>query len=163
MVALVGPELIVGLPIFFEVASRGDRVLAPSFRFAFVPTEAVTTTNSIGSGHFRWMTGRLEVCPVRWSLLPSLSARPCARLDAGVINASADLDGQANSPSRPWFAAAVTGRLEWAIARPVAVEVEAGATIPLSRDRFYFQTNTEVYRFGSAGPVVGAGIAARLW
>jgi hypothetical protein len=163
IVGLVGPEPILGFPIFLDVATRGDRALAPSFRLAFVSTLTVTQSNSVGSGHFRWTTGRLEVCPFRLSLASSLRARPCSRLDAGAVSASADLDGLANTPVRPWFAVALTGRVEWAIAGPIAAEIEAGATIPLSKDRFYFQTNTEVYRFGSAGPVLSAGIAARLW
>jgi hypothetical protein len=159
----VGPEPIVAFPIFFDIASRSDRSFAPSFRLAFVPTRTVTASNGVGSGHFQWMTGRLEICPFRFVLAPSVRARPCSRFDGGAISASADLDGQANAPSRSWFDLAFTGRIEWAVAGPIAVEVEAGVVVPLSKDRFFFQTNTEVYRFGNAGPVASAGLFARLW
>ena len=163
IVSAMAPGPVIGFPMFLDVAIRRESTFAPSFRFAFVPTLTVTRTNDVGSAHFRWMMGRLEICPLQLVLSRSMRALPCSRVDAGLVSAAGELVGESNALSRPWAAVGATVRFGWTFAAPLTLELEAGAVVPLTRDKFFFQPNTEIYRFRSAGALGSLGLALRFW
>lgn len=82
----------------------------------------------------------------------------CARAEALRLAGSADGFPRAESRVRPLFTSSLLGRARVPVAGPVAVVAEAGAVLPIVRERFAIDTLGVVYE----PPVVGAttGIGA---
>jgi hypothetical protein len=163
-IASIGAEdPLLGFRAAFAVARVDPGVLTPSFRVSIAQTLEATVAREEGAAHFRWTTGRLEVCPLRWSPVSGWRIRPCAGLETGFVVAQGDLQGEAHRRLRPWFAVAGAVSVSWEFAAPVSLELDLGAVVPLQRDEFFFQSNTVVYVPPVVEPKGSAGVSLRFW
>jgi hypothetical protein len=160
---LIPGRPVGGFSLFLDLELAESRALSPSFRFAFEQSLLATTSIEQGSAHFRWTLGRFDLCPVRWNLTPSLRARPCGRFEAGAVHAEGDLDGEPRSASPLWAGLSALGRLEWAVAPPLSLQLELSALFSLTRKTFYFQPDTKIYRPPVAAAFGGLGLGVQIW
>jgi hypothetical protein len=123
-------------------------------RLAFLRATSGSLDVAGASADFTWYVGHLDACPLTWRT-HDLSASACGRVEAGALDV--DPSGPIPAPRRqvrPWFAAGLHARGEWALLGPLFVAAELGGTLRLTQDRFYFLPDTTVYDvpvFGASG------------
>ena len=134
---------------FVDLAADTPSFFAPELRLAGTRTMGRVVTTAEGTGSPLWLTLDLSFCPVRTRGV-ALSA--CADVEAGSLHVNATGQSTA-SPSRPWLAPGVEGRL----ASPsisilpgadLVLDLELGLRAPVTRDTFYFldnPNNLEIY------------------
>jgi hypothetical protein len=141
-------------------------VFAPSIRFALARSLGVDRSVAGGTATLTFTTFDLAACPVRWATERStLAFRPCVELSAGVLDASAEGVTDAKSRTRPWLALDTLGRLVWepgAPTGPLALSLEAGATVPMIRESFRFQPTVPVYEAPTIAFLGRAGFGVRF-
>jgi hypothetical protein len=141
----------------FVALRKDEGLLAPSFRLSFAGTATQQLEVAPGTASFRYLGGRAEGCPVRIGT-SELGFRPCAGFEVGSVAASADGVSNAQTTSRPWYAATVAARVEWEVVRKVFVEGSADMIANLREDRFYFGPDMTLYR----QPLIGAAASLSL-
>jgi hypothetical protein len=155
------PSASVGLRLFVEhapstVSVRATAMHADSGR---VPVEG-------GRIRFRFWGGRLEGCPLRLELRGQLAALPCAGLDGGALGGEGLPGDGIAEPKRAtelWLAAAVIGRLVFAIDHFLLLEAQADARFPLLRHEFYLESpERDVHAVPAVGFGASLGIGVRL-
>jgi len=105
----------------------------------------------------RWTTG-LEGCALRVRL-GSVSLFPCAKLEVGALRAEGQKIARATSEVRPWVAIGPAARVRWRMpGQRFFVEAGAGAMVPLTRDRFFFQPNITIHRAAGLGAEASLGV-----
>jgi hypothetical protein len=144
------PALRLGVELARGSASSGSE---GAFRFdgAAVgsPEETASLTRRVA---------RFDACPLRaiaarpWSPSP-IEAWACARVDAGVVGATALDVAEATDMQRAWVAVGALAHVRWVVSR-FFVDLEGGITFPLLRERFYVQPSILVYQVPT---VTGAG------
>jgi hypothetical protein len=96
----------------------------------------------------------------------STSLVPCARVEVGGVRGSGQLTAGVagvESSTRLWMALDLLLRLEAELWAPLALEFEAGPSLPLTRPRYVFLTpEVEVFQTPSVGLAAGIGIRYRL-
>jgi len=78
----------------------------------------------------------LSACPLGWELGGVFELRPCAVLAGGRLAATGRSVGAPDSAVRSWWSAGALARASADLGSDVAVELEAGASVPLLRRRF---------------------------
>lgn len=146
-------DVVVGARLFGEIEIGGVAVRLAAMRTFAVDREAVT-----GSVTLAWTTGTLAVCPFRIALGDDVTVRPCAELGAGILQAKGVGVRDAQDETRPWVDAGAHGRLSWAPARRLALEVEAGANMALLRESFRFDPNVVAYQVPVIAAFARAGV-----
>jgi hypothetical protein len=149
----VAPDLAVSIPAFVDVARWGRGVFSPSFRLRF---ERASMDGDATGAEFTWTAGSLDACPIALST-PSFRVWPCARVEAGMLEATGDTSAP-RATTRPWVTAGALARARVVIVGGLFVEVEAGAYTPFVRDRFFLEPNETVHR----APVVSSAFASSL-
>lgn len=152
---------VVALRIFGEL-DVGGRLFAPSIRIAATRTIPVDRAAPIGSAALTWTTGGVEISPLRLDLASTIVARPCAGVAVGVLDAAGAGIATPRSETRAWFAATVHGRLVWAVAPALAIELEGGAILPILRESFFFDPNILVYRAPAISGFGRLGLGVRF-
>jgi hypothetical protein len=110
-----------------------------------------------GAARFAWTLGTVDVCPLRWKSSP-FALIPCARVEAGKLDANGIGVVPVRSVARGWLALAGVGRLRWSVLRSLSVDLEGGLRAPLIRDRFMFEPDITVYRPPSVSGFVEVGL-----
>jgi hypothetical protein len=146
----VTPDPIVTLPLFVGVVLPLREPFAIGLRASFERSGTDLTDSASATAAFRWTAGALEGCPIAWSQ-GEVSASPCLRLEAGVVEAEGSGIVPARDDRRPWAAVGAVGRAEWAFLEPAFAELGAGVMVPLIRDRFFFQPDRTVHRPAAVG------------
>jgi hypothetical protein len=125
---------------------------------------ASTVPAPVGSGRFTWTVGRLEGCPLA-AVVGSFEALPCVRFDGGELQAlGLGVDLPRPAASHPWFSLGALGRLRWTPLAPIFLEVDAGVSASLVRDRFYFDTPyTAIYDVPALAAIAGVAAGGRFW
>ena len=155
------PGFHPGLAAYVEFGQQTSGFLVPSFRvggaiqsFPWTRDEIVTTPGDIsvdgtsyGTATFKSMVARLDACPMQWvSSQPwasdALAMQLCARFDAGRLDVQGNDWGQA-SARRFWAAAGSVLRLRWTFPH-VFIEVNGGASFPITRERFFVNVPNQV-------------------
>ena len=115
---------------------------------------------SAGAAHGRatWRIVDLDLCPWRAALPGILTFRPCASLEGGTLDITADGVRDARPFTRPWLAPGVRTQLTWAVLDPVVFGLDASAAIPLVRDEFTIEPLIRLFR----APIVTASFGAFL-
>ena len=100
---------------------------------ALATTSPESSTMDDLSASLGWTLGSLDLCG---TLLrhARLGVAACGALEAGVLRAQGDV-----TESRPWVAPGAELRARLAATGSIAVELSAGARIPLIRDSFVFE------------------------
>lgn len=83
----------------------------------------------------------------------------CARFEGMRVAGDARGFERSESDARPLFAASLLGRARATVARPVGVFVEAGAAVPIVRQRFSVDDVGVVYDPPFAAVIAGIGVA----
>ena len=115
------------------------------------------------------IAGRVDVCPWSVTLIPELSASPCAALEAGRIRGKATEgvpEGFGNQRSELWIAGSLLANVRFHFARSFFLEALGGMGIPLiSPDSFQFENpppSEEIYDVKIAYGQVGVGVGAHF-
>jgi hypothetical protein len=136
----LAPTLAGGVEPFFDWSTwRTTSGFAPSLRFALAFAASPTTATPGGTVTFVWLAARASACPLALVLGP-LTVRPCSGIDAGILHGQGGDLAHPAAATRPWIAPTIAARAQWTIAAAIHVELEAGLTVPLIRDRFVFDT-----------------------
>ncbi|XXX73232.1 hypothetical protein WMF30_36845 [Sorangium sp. So ce134] len=91
-----------------------------------------------------WAAAALTACPLRWQIAASVSADPCVVFTGGWLTATGEDLSHPRSAVRSWWSAGVLARGAVALGGGTALEIEAGAAVPLVRRRFTIALPTEV-------------------
>ncbi len=166
VLASIGPlalgtsSAVVGYGIAGDL-ERDRSGLAPSFRLAL--THAEGSVGSFGPGaDLAWTTGRASVCPLRADLASTVSLRPCAGLDLGVlVSTPVNLDRGA-SVTRAWVNPLLSGRIRWLVFPVLFVEGEAGIATPLVRDELAADPSITLYRAPGVIPLASLSVGVRF-
>ena len=157
----VAPNVLVGIGPFVE-GSLALRSLAPAVRLSFQGGPA--TSQSVeggGTASFTWWLATLEGC-ARWTF-GAFGLSPCARLGMGALKAEGSHVAQTRADRRPWVDAGGLLRLRWSPASFWFLEATGGFVLPITRDRFHFDTpDTTIHRAAPAGGLVGGDIGVRF-
>jgi hypothetical protein len=129
---------------------------------AFHVESGTFAVRSGGSARFTLTAARLEACPVRLHIEAAADVIPCAGVQIGVLDASAEGIVNARTTARFWGSADLLARLQWAPMRWLLAELQGGGSLNLLRHDFYFAPNTSVYTIPALGGFVGAGAGLRF-
>jgi hypothetical protein len=67
------------------------------------------------------------------------------------------------SATRPWAAVGVLGRATWSPSYRIFFEAEAGAILPLVRDRFFLEPRTTIEETPTVGLMGNIGTGVRFY
>lgn len=99
-----------------------------------------------GNATFDAVLARIDACVVPLRAQP-LWVAPCATFDVGSLQAEGEVGGRivaGSQRAQPWAAPGLATRLGVDVVGPMAIALEAAATVPLRRDSFVFETPAEV-------------------
>jgi len=171
LVALSAPGVVFTPNFFVEGSMGGKELIAPSLRLSFVRAKGGQIETPVGNGYFKWLWADLDACPLYLGLTPTVSFRPCLGFEFGQIEG---VGGQvptlpgAVSPAtsrtepRLWFATRLLGRIQFFPIDRLFFELQAGLTIPFTRDEFIFGFNTTIYKAPVVMPFVGLDVGVRF-
>jgi hypothetical protein len=108
------------------------------------------------------MAGRIELCPARFRAPLPLQASLCAALDTGRLRVSGTGVTPQKSAAPAWVSAGLSARLEWEITRVLVAEIAGELFFPLTRARFFVNSDTTLYRTPSVVGGATAGLGARF-
>jgi hypothetical protein len=111
---------------------------------------------------FSLVTGRVELCPARVRAPEPLQLSLCAALDAGRMKVTGKGITPRRSVAPAWVAAGLTARLEWEITRVLVVEIAGELFFPVTRARFFVNSDTTLHRTPAVVGGATAGLGARF-
>jgi len=158
----IAPQLLLSIPVFVDVVRRAPGVVAPAFRLRFERAEKGPAPAGGESASFVFTTGSLEACPLTFSL-SRLLFWPCARVEAGELEAAGAGVTPVRSSTRPWVTAGGVLRSRVTVYGALFAEIEGTAFAPLVRDRFFLEPDTTVHRAPAFAGGGAAGIGASFW
>ncbi len=128
------------------------RTAAPAVRLSLEYGFPARFDAAGGSGHFRYLGGNLELCPLGLRAEPVLF-RVCAAADLGLLRSWSSGVPNPDSASRPWVDIGPGARLASGFGR-LRLELGLGWIFPLVRDR-YLVADAAFYRTAASGPRAG--------
>jgi hypothetical protein len=154
----VGPLLAPTLGVYVDLALG-----RASLRVGAARAVSPIVERGAGSARFARTTAIVDGCWPSLRAAASLSLAPCATFELGSLTSDGQATVDAESSSRVWAAAGLAGRLAWEPFGPLVLELEARATAPLTRDRFYFRPAEDVFRapFAAFSGGLTAGVRFR--
>ena len=109
--------------------------------------ESGVVRNGLGpAAQFTWSTVRLDVCTPRGR--GTLSVSPCLAMEGGSLAGEAVVADRPRDNEYLWLASHVLGRASLALESALALELETGAALALTRPEFYVDPNFFLYRPG---------------
>jgi len=157
------PPGALGGALFGEITTPSDSALTFGGRLSVLWVEARPE-----SARFRLIAARLDLCPLVDAWGTSWSGELCAAAELGGVRATAQGAGVEPTPAvRFWGAADALGRVRWSPGGGVVfLELEGGATMPLTRYDFSLGTPSEpqgdVHQVPPLGWVLGWGVGGRI-
>lgn len=137
------PLVAARVSLHAEVEREMGPVLVPTLRLGAVFSLPQTTVRSGVEVAFASQAAFLSACPARFSF-GAVALRPCARFEAGRLEAKADLAPGARLTSNVFLAAGLEVQGRVTIAGPVFLELTFDAVAPLRRSEF-FVANSSAY------------------
>jgi hypothetical protein len=161
------PDAGLGFGAFVDVTREAPGIFAPELRLSGARTAGATVNTSVRSGQPIWLTLDLSFCPLR-TARRVLSA--CADIEGGALHVDASTAG-ASSPSRPWIAPGLGGRISFpdlsiASRLQLLVDLDLAVRAPLVRDTFYFLDNPSNFQVYRTPVLVARGeidVGLRFW
>jgi hypothetical protein len=133
------PSNGLGGRAFLEIGRPAGSRWAPSGRIAFdLPSDHTVSPGAGSSASLTWIRGSVDGCPLRFTLAPSLEVAPCVGVEAGALSGLASQIVQSRKTTQPWVAGVAEGRLRLGFLRVVFAELDAGVTVPFTRQDFVF-------------------------
>jgi hypothetical protein len=145
----VVPNAEPGFYAFAEADSEGEGV-APSLRLA-VARVTGEKRGAAGTGDFAWTAVSLEGCPLGTPARGAWRLRPCAAFEVGGLHAEGRGLTLPKSPTRLWLAPALVARGTWQPTPLLRLEATLGASFPLSRPSFVFDSGERLFDVPAAG------------
>lgn len=136
---------LLGVAPLLGWRSASDALISPSVRVAFLRAGSSLVEATGGSASFTWTVGRVDGCLLSWPRGPA-HVLACARVEAGVLEASGNGVPGAKSAGRGWLALGPAIGGEWELLPPFFLEADVASMVRATRDRFYFQPDTTLYR-----------------
>ncbi len=155
----VTPDALVGGSPYFGWRARDEGPIAPEFRVAIVRSIGSVGASAGGTVSFEWTAGRLDGCPLAWRPL-TLRLTACARIEAGAVRVDASGIQDPRAPVTGWFAAGPVVRAQRIIVDALFADVELGALVRATNDRFVVLPTSTVYEVPLVGLSAGAGLGA---
>ena len=161
----IAPTLAAGGTFFLEAArvDRGALAFAPSLRLTAIQADSGYVSVAPAVARFQLRMARAEICPARLLLAASVSLGACASFDVGAVLAEGWGVSESQSRQRPWAAPGVGGRLRWAIAEEIELQIEGGGSFPLVRDTFFVAPNTDVHAVPAAAGWLAGGVGVHFF
>ncbi len=120
-----------------------------------------------GLVRFRLAQGRSEICPLAFLVASSVTLRPCAALELGVLVAEGAESARlvvAKSSSDLWFAGLGALRLEFGLGRVLSLELDGQLRVPFLRHTYVFERpEAPVYETPPVGGGILLGAKARIF
>jgi hypothetical protein len=147
----------------FVAAHFGARGLHPALRASFARgLENRVPTGPTRGGLLTWTSGRVEAC-VASPIADEFRADACAFADLGVLEGEGYGVEPSRTPVRTWFALGSLARVEYVPTPRMALGVEAGFVVPITRDEFALSAPpAPVFRAPPLALTLGGGVAVRL-
>lgn len=161
----IAPSPGYGLSVAFEAEGPGGSAARPLFVLSANRAAAASadTGSGGGNGAFTWLAFRLTGCPARWPEQTPLFLRPCAFLDAGVLEGKVSLPAASSDKTQAWFALGAFGRIEALVGEVVAFELDGGVSLPLRHDEFRAgESESVAFRVPDAGILGRIGLSYRF-
>jgi hypothetical protein len=116
-----------------------------------------------GSAELEWAAAQLSVCPLSAPPASAWDLRACGAFQLGRLRGLGFQTADPASQSLLWSAAAVLleGRLR--LRDPLWLGLEAGVTLPFTRERFYLEPDRTLYRVPAWAGSVGFGVGLRFF
>jgi len=109
-----------------------------------------STAMAEGSAHFTWLAGRASAC---WQWLDrAVASDLCGHVEIGALLVRATEVVRAQERARLWAAPGAHVGVRWPRSSSLFAELELGASVPLVRDRFYFDPDVTVHRTWPVAP-----------
>ena len=158
LTAGVAPSLLLSVPFFLDISRHTSSLFAPAFRLRFVRSDSGSTSTGGPNADFTWTLGTLDACPLGWpgDVDARLRLVPCARFEAGLLEAKGLDVIPARSYARPWVAGGGVARASLRVVGGLFLEVEGGLVVPVLQDRFFVEPSTTLH---VTAPLVGSGAA----
>ena len=159
---VLAPVAAPDVTAFVDVARGGTGLFAPALRIGFEYASSGTAGVTGGRMQMSRSLGVVEACPLAVRA-GALRLAPCARIEAGGVDASGVDVTPSRSALRPWVAPGLLGRVRYVLPPRFFVELSGGVVAPLVRDHFYFDpSDTTAFRppvvSGFAGGALGITI-----
>jgi len=120
-----------------------------------------TGASAAGEARFTWMVARISAC---WTALDAaISIDACAHGEAGSLEAEGVDVVRAQDLRRLWIGVGAHASARVRLTSSIFAELRAGASAPLTRDRFLFTPNVLVHQAAAVTPWLGIGVGARFW
>lgn len=156
----------------FNGQLRGFAEYEPSavfaVRFSLGYGTSLKAESSVGRAHFDWLGGRADAC-TRSGPPGTLRVGLCAGFELGYLRGSGQPIGVGSverSAGVPWLAPGLTAELQLPLSARWRVELNAGAQLPLYREKFIFRradgSNERIHEVPGAGWLGSLGVAYLL-
>lgn len=139
LLGAVAPKALFTGGVRFELAAHFASPWSPTFALALLAGQTGTLSPTVELAQFRWLGGRLELCPLKLTFGAMLSLRPCALADLAALRATGDSAPHPGEATRFWAATGALAALRWSPEGGFFVDAQAGALVPLTRDDFIFE------------------------
>ncbi|XXT15952.1 hypothetical protein WME94_37470 [Sorangium sp. So ce429] len=139
---VVTPYVSLGGAIVARMTQRTGSALSPSFGLALVHAR-----NDLLQGADRasvqWTAATLSGCPLRWEIAGTFSAAPCVTATGGWLAATGEGIASPESAVRSWWSIGAAVRAAVSLGGSTALEIGAGADVPLVRRSFTIASPAE--------------------
>ncbi len=142
------------------IASTADSLLSPALRLDALWGRG-RSESAIGNAELEWLAARVAICPLTLSAAP-WTFRNCASFELGRLSATGYGVSEPRSASAWWYGPGAELRPGVRVLDRLSFSLEAGVSLMLARDRFYFRPDDEVHRVPDAAVHVGLAIEVVL-
>jgi hypothetical protein len=130
-------DLVAGSAIVGWRPPSGS-AMHPILRAAFLRTETGALRVPWGAAAFTWTVGRVDACAL---LSPGsrVQGGACARIEAGILDATGSGVTIGQTAHSPWIAAGPVGHIEWVFLGSLFLELAGGPTVRAFPTQFVFR------------------------
>lgn len=155
----IAPRALIGPRWFAGIARRQSGSLLSSARLSVYGgrSRSVDGPMPATSAAFELDSLRVDGCLVELSAA-ALSVEPCVLLEGGTLHATGTTSRGSVRETLSWAATGTVLRGRWRLWRALAVELELGATLPLTSTRYSFAGEADFYDDRSLGLSGGLGL-----
>jgi hypothetical protein len=155
----VGPDPVLYEGGFVEAGRAAGPVFAPAARISLRHGRSQVATEA-GSAELDLLTFGVAACPLRFGT--QWFAEPCVTFDYARLRGTGYQTRAPASATAAFWAPGALVRAGTIAFDRLTLSVEAGATTPLSHDRFFFAPDTTAYRVPSLTGYAGIGLGVAL-
>jgi hypothetical protein len=156
----IAPTVSPAGQVTVELLRARASPLSPAVELGFLYANSGDEPVTGGGVRMVQSIGTLDVCPLRL-LVSRLRFLPCLHGEGGALEASGLDISPSRSQLRPWVAAGLLGRVRFVFS-PFFLELFGGASVPLQRDRFFFEPDNTVFHPPFVSGTAGGGLGLTI-